>query len=397
MPDISGVKMRAKDLHARINMNMVEEAKLRKISMSQLLEELDPTEEYGSGERLNALERQIELAGITTRTSYSDGFYADKFSAFGKDDTTRILGSEWLERQFQSVGKRILLSDLVNVTGPFSAAVAQITEEQLQPAVPVDSVVAGTSTIDGDSWRPMYVKGEGSDLVQKRVVEGDPLPEARLELGAAALTLSKYGRAIVASYELLRRMPIDMVALYIRMAARQTELDRVDRVRDIMVNGDGNPGTDATVHTLTSLDPATTAGNLTLKAWIAFKTRVLQPYAMNTVFVSQNTAIDLMFLKATDDAGTLLIQVPNNGLGGFQLINGGVSQDIQVAVLPGMDDNTIIGFDRNNAVQRVIEAGSNIAETMRWIRNQTQELTFSQNEGYAVMQPGAAKIMDLSS
>ena len=44
----------------------------------------------------------------------------------------------------------------------------------------------------------------------KRITEAAELPTAKLKLGESAINIYKYGRAIEASYEALRRMTLDV-------------------------------------------------------------------------------------------------------------------------------------------------------------------------------------------
>lgn len=396
--DIQTKRIGARDLHDQLGQRMVDEAVARKVTLSQLLEELDPTE---GKDELSAFERQLEVAGIVTQTNHSEGYVADRLGVFDESEQSRVLGAEWVDRQYRAVSdidaresKRFITSDFSGVSRELRPALQAASNDQFVPQVPLDRVVAFSTTVDNDSYRALYVTGEPDDLGRRRVAEGAPIPEARLKLGARAIDLFKFGRALVVTYEALRRTPLDTVANYIRMAAIQVEMDKVAEVTRVMLEGDGNEGTAAQVYNLTDLDPDATAGTLTLRAWAKFKLSFAQPYILNTELLREDAWLDQLFLQIGTEA--TLGQVPTTGLGGFVPINANAGQDVAVGVMNDVPSGLILGFDRRFAVQRIVEQGSAINESMRWIRNQTQELTFSENEGYAVIQPQAVKVLNLN-
>jgi hypothetical protein len=57
----------------------------------------------------------------------------------------------------------------------------------------------------------------------------------------------------------------------------------------------------------------------------------------------------------------------------------------------------VVGIDARYAIEQVSEIGGTVQESMRWITNQTQDLVFTEVEGYAVIDNKAAKILDLAS
>lgn len=55
----------------------------------------------------------------------------------------------------------------------------------------------------------------------------------------------------------------------------------------------------------------------------------------------------------------------------------------------------LYGLDRRYAVEKVVEAGSDIQEADKFITNQTQVLTISETAGFARMFGEAAKILEI--
>lgn len=394
------VVVRAEELKGRMNDRFVQDAAVKKITLSAFLEEFDPTP---AGEEMSAFERQLEVHDIVTASNERMGLNADPMSRFEESISAEVLGAEYLARQYRSVSGRHgskrspITTDFSGVAAELRPIVIEADRGELTPAVPLSELIAFTTTVVGDSFRAMYVMSQPEKAGKVRVGQATPLPEAILELGSRSIDLFKFGRAIVISYEALRSLPIDTVAAYVRMAAIQSQMDKVADVVDVAINGDGNDGTTLTTYNLTALDPATTANNLTFKALQAFKLKFDQPYVANTMLMDEANYIKMMFLPVADNGEGFLYQIPAGSFGSFVPMNASAAVTTRVASLDDVPSNLIIGFDNRFAFQHIVESGSQIAETMRWIRNQTQELTFSENEAFAKIHPLAVKAIKLDS
>ena len=57
----------------------------------------------------------------------------------------------------------------------------------------------------------------------------------------------------------------------------------------------------------------------------------------------------------------------------------------------------IVGFDPRFAIERVTEIGADISEIERFTTKQTQTLTMSEVEGYALMDVNAVEILDVNA
>jgi hypothetical protein len=57
----------------------------------------------------------------------------------------------------------------------------------------------------------------------------------------------------------------------------------------------------------------------------------------------------------------------------------------------------VVAFDRRRAIERFVETGSSITEMERIISNQTEVIYMTEVEGYGVIDPDAAKILDINS
>lgn len=373
------------------------------MSLSAYLEQEDPSEGYNDG--LDAFSRLLQEADLRIWSDPDRGYYADTFDKFYENDNTRALVPEFVRRVWHRVatgGVRAGTSPtlastdtpLGNVMNPFwDNATPRI--QQLAPVLPLSEFVSVTTPIRGDAYRAFYLTEptNKNDYRMVRIAEGAEIPRVRL-VGADHMTrLHKYGRAMEATYEILRRQRIDMIALHISRLAIQAETDKVATVIDVMINGDGNSNTAATSVNLTTLDPAAVAGTLTLKGWLNFKLQWLNPYRVTTAVAQQAMALQAMLLSTGSANIPLSVAFPNS-FGGLRPMNTtGLGDAVDFGWTTDAPANKIVGFDNRFGVERVYEVGSDINEVERFVMRQTQALTMTEVEGYNCIDPNSVKIL----
>lgn len=390
----------------------------RGLSLSGLLEHMCTTEETDrSG--LDAFDRVLREAGIIGRSVPEAGIWCDTWEeAFDADGMTerdsklrRALGVEWMQRQWRRavnppisrVGQRdssTLASDDF-VPGSWERPYADASTyriQQIQPAIPLATLVAVTTPITGNVYRAVYI--EDVDPSQKRltrVTETAEIPRVVFKSASRDVNLYKYGRVIEASYEVLRRQRLDRVAIEIAMIAVQVENDKVAAVLDVIVNGDGNAGTAAPVTALTTLDSTTTAGKPTLAAWIAARMLFQNPYTMKVLLGQQGPITQAMLINTGSANIPLMIISGYLGLGQFNLLNSTLRDGVGYGVTADAPANKWVTIDNARAIERVYELGANITEMERFTTKQTETLTMTEIEGYAVLDKRAAHVVDLTA
>lgn len=377
-----------------------ERAKQAGMTLTGWLEAQDPSAPYQDG--LDAYERQLQVAGI--RTSSSRDYPADEMSAWKKDEHTKALFPEWARRQWQSApgaGTRApdyTLSDQPpgSVSRPYTDDL-MLRYTQLQPAVPLSELIAVTTTIIGNAYRSTRFVDVTAQKRLSRVAEGAPLSRRKLVTADNALRFGKFGLAIENTYEQVANLRIDVMALHIALMRIQNEVDEVAAVIDVIVNGDGNAGTAATVYNLTTLDPAATvAGGLTAKAWLAFKQKFLPPYILTTALMQPAIELQLRLLNMGTANIHFVSIAQQTALGGITVINDRLADGVRIGVTADAPASTITGIDARFAVERVIQSGSMISEFARFIENQTELTTMSLAEGFARFQLGpTAAVLNL--
>lgn len=388
------------------------------MSLSGLLEHMCPTE-AGDNTGLDAYERVLMELNIVPRSMPEAGVWCDTWDeAFhGEPDSDegkmrRLLGMEWMQRIWRGV---TFASRMPNVSRrestvlqsndytpgswerPYADA-QQYRLQQIQPAIPLSSLVAVTTPITGNVYRAVYI--EDVDPKKKRYVrvsETAEVPRVVFKSAEREVNLFKYGRIIESSYEVLRRQRLDRIAVEIAMIAVQVENDKVATVLDVIVNGDGNSGTAAPTTNLTALDPATTANNPTLAAWIAFRLLFKNPYTLKALIAQQGPLTKAMLINTGSANIPLMVISGYLGLGQFTLMNSTLRDSVGYGISEDAPANRWIGIDTARAIERVYEVGANITEMERFTTKQTETLTMTEVEGYAILDKRAAHNVNLAA
>jgi hypothetical protein len=188
---------------------------------------------------------------------------------------------------------------------------------------------------------------------------------------------------------------VDTLGWWVRWMALQSEVDKVSAALDVLVVGDGNANTAATESNLLTLDPTATPNELTMLGWLKWRMLFTQPYAMTTVLGRVDEIVQLMQLNL----GTANIPLANFNLAGvgnsLTPINA-TADGIRYGWTEEAPDGKLVGFDARFALEHITEIGSEISETEKFITNQTEVITFTENSAFAIIDPAAVRVLDFS-
>jgi len=369
-------KPRSQEMFRTISPNTYREAYGQGMTLTEYLnvelkDEVEASRRDGSN--MDGFELLMKQAGIRTQPYGPWGLPASTYEDFQKTDESRALIPEWMARQWRSVSfatdQRALYLSNDEIPGSLANPYADASTpryQQLQAAIPLTELVAFTTPITGAVYRAHFLSSTAAERRMVRVGEAAEVPRVRLVGADHTVQLYKYGRALEASYESLRRMRIDRIGYWIRMLAIQAEKDKVSTVADVLVNGDGNTGTSATNYNLTTLDSAATAGTLTLKAWLNFKMQIESPYAVTTALARNDIVLQMMLLNMGSANVPAVMINALSGFGGLTAINPGLGDNVRVGWTTDVAANKILAFDNRFAVERVYEVGADIQEVERY-------------------------------
>lgn len=110
--------------------------------------------------------------------------------------------------------------------------------------------------IEGTVYDVPYVNETEADAEEelRTVAEGAAIPESEITYGDRIVRLDKKGRGVVASYEVIRRMSVDMLRVHLQRIGERLGRALDARVAHVLVNGDtsGSGTAPVSINTATS-------------------------------------------------------------------------------------------------------------------------------------------------
>ena len=314
-------------------------------SFTQVLEKLDPSEQYrGTAlEGLDAYQRQLKRFDIRVKGAGSD--LVDKFFSTSQ---SAVLFPEYIAR----------------------AVKVGMEEANILP-----DITATETLIDGMDYRSITsVPGEDSKLAQ--VAEGAAIPQTTVRTQDSLVKLHKRGRMLVASYEAIRFQKLDLFSVTLRQIGAQIGRMHLEDAIDVVVNGDGNgnPAQEMDVET---------AGQLTYKDLLAFWNS-FEPYTLNTLLVGTDTMPMLLGMRQMQDAAAGL---DFHGTG--KLITPMGARVLRTSAVPA---GKIIGLDKNYALE-MVKAGDVMVEYDKIIDRQLERAAITTISGYAKIFEDASRVL----
>lgn len=315
-------------------------------SFTEVLESLDPTENYaGSGlEGLDAYQRQLKRFDIRV----------------GGADSDRI------EKFFQTADSSALFPEYVN------RAVRQGMEmENLLP-----NLVATTTNISSMDYRTITSNPSRDDKALKPVAEGAEIPQTVVKTQDHLVKLHKRGRMLVASYEALRFQKLDLFTVTLRQIGAYIARAQLTDAVDVLLHGDDGQSPAGAMLTAGAKPDYADMVNL----WGA-----LAPYSLNTMLASTATMKDILSISEFKDA--------NAGLN-FQG-TGKLAAPLGANLLhvPDLADSQIIGLDKTCALE-MVQAGGVLTDYDKLIDRQLERAAISTIAGFAKIFDSAVKVLN---
>lgn len=228
-------------------------------NFSQILEELDPSENYAGTplEGLDAFGRQLKRFDIKVSGS----------------------GSDCINKFFSTSSSAALFPEYV------SRAVRQGVEE----ANLLPDITATVTKVGGLDYRTIASIPSDDDKNLARVAEGAAIPETAVKTQENLVRLHKRGRMLVASYEALKYQRIDLFTVTLKQIGAYIARKQFADAVDVLVNGDGNGNAAKTIS-------AAKSGTLTYADLLSI-IKQLDPYSMNTLVMSPDMMLKVMQLE----------------------------------------------------------------------------------------------------
>lgn len=351
-----------------LDKGMYAEAAAHRMTFSQYLERINPSK---PDDKLDAFERQLQRYGIVVKSIPEQGIYASTIEQFLKAGATENYADNQ-PLQTGVPGSTILFPEFISRV----ARMALLKDQDYD----VNNLLATTRTIVGTTYKELWIdttagqsdQPDGTQYEMGRVGEFGTFPRVQIKWEESAKTVYKRGVQIDMSYEFQREASIDILSIVIQRIMMSQSVSLFKKAIDTAFNG-------TTVVESSSLDAGATGGVINYEAWIKW-TASFAPYNVDTYYCSLNTALKIIMMEKPDIDPVAMMAA---------LKQGPVGQNIQIArgiwknvtIFP-FTDNTlpedyILTLDKQYALERVIQAGTDIQESERIITQQFDSVVIS--------------------
>jgi len=364
----------------RLTVDAYEQAAKYGLNLMQYLEVLNPS---GDNDGLTAFERQLKRFGIVTHSNPEKGIWSSPGSYFFQENQpeSKILFPAWIQQQ--AIWSRLMIND-------------------------VNELLATTRSIVGATYESLSI--DDSEILalkgkKFRVNERGRFPTVKISWAEKANKVDKHGVAIDASYEFVRRINLELLGTVVARIMAYDRDGMYNDAVDLMLNGDGtsaNPA--ATVTTAQSLDATNaTTGDISYEAWLKWLA-LWRPFKPTLVIGNVDTLVKLLTMARPNSDPlqmmALLKEIKSGSIGGaINTVRDGLDYFPNVDFRPVdstvMADNLILGVDPTSAIERIIEVGSDLQETKKYIENQTTKLVISIADNFSKIWPDACKVLSL--
>ena len=362
LPENAQVKVTSEDIL---------QASAKNMTLSAYLNEREKNNEALKATGLDAFDAALLSQGIIVRGNEKLNIQSSTMEKFFTTSESRLLFPEFMVRTIKE--------------SIFAQPITQY-------------LVGETQTITGDTMRQpvLDLKGAGlglknrKALKKRRVAEAANIPVASLKLAETAISIYKYGLGTKASYEVLRRMTIDMFRKHVELIGQFAAYDEVEDIIDIIIKGDGN-NNPAPVYKRSELNKNGEVGVIDDISLLKFLIK-LYPINIDTVVVGEDLFIQITStLSDTSLMNGITPYIP------FEMPQG-IFKGLTVIYNPETPKSSdgkeqIIGLNRSMAIRKIIEQNSMIQESQRFANDQTQALYMTENAGFGKIYDEASAVL----
>lgn len=336
--------------HSRAgNLALYSEAQEQNLSLSELLEQLDPSED---GVKLDAFERQLMLHGILA-------------------EGPRAITME----QFFVGGGLILLPEYIR---------REIIRGYRMVQDPVE-LVASVVPDTGPTVRPIYIRTNNAkeSLGKRGPGGGGAYPRVELLYREKEATILDRGRQFDFSYRIIRNQKLTEFRVFLWWIGAQMAYDNIDEIYDILLNGDGTSASATDV-----FDGQ--AGTLAYSDLVHLAMSFDVPAEMTHIMAAKNDLETIINLSQFQDAQAFKANELFARSGDYRSF---LPVNAKLVIVPNATATKIIGLDSRFAIRESV-AQPLMIEAEKVINQKLESAVVSMESVYTIMVDGAAKLSD---
>lgn len=282
-------------------------------------------------------------------------------------------------------GTRILFQPVIDEVLRFSTRQDQIER--------IDAIVGSSRTVSGIEMVSIVAESDEDAEGTWTIAEGANIPVRTIKTTEKAVKWWKHGSGYEFTYEFDRRASIDVLTPYAARITRRLELSKVRAATSILINGDGVHGAAPVVYQadlVKQIDASAenTENKINYGAFLKWLLSMAKKgTAIDTVLGNYDTYLMYMMLFTPTMSGNRSEAEAVAAAGGPNLTANipGLFVPIRFAVSSAMPDKQLLGFIKNETLQELIEEGSQIAESERYIRSQRVIFVKTETTGYKLI------------
>lgn len=282
-------------------------------------------------------------------------------------------------------GTRILFQPVIDEVLRFSTRQDQIER--------IDAIVGSSRTVSGIEMVSIVAESDEDAEGTWTIAEGANIPVRTIKTTEKAVKWWKHGSGYEFTYEFDRRASIDILTPYAARITRRLELSKVRAATSILINGDGVHGAAPVVYQedlMKEIDKTAenTENKINYGAFLKWLLSMAKKgTAIDTVLGNYDTYLMYMMLFTPTMSGNRSEAEAVAAAGGPNLTANvpGLFVPIRFAVSSAMPDKQLLGFIKNETLQELVEEGSQIAESERYIRSQRVIFVKTETTGYKLI------------
>lgn len=271
---------------------------------------------------------------------------------------------------------------------------------RLEVAENIASIVSQSRTIDGSEMITTYMEDDADQRKTYTVSELGRVPMRSVRTSQNTVGLGKRGSGIEISYEFARRASLDILTPFAARILRDAELSKVSAATHILINGDGVNAAAAVINFSTfagGVQTEISASNYKALSKFLMK-RAKDGFPVDTLVCNYDMYVDLMFLYAPTISGNGSVPMAMGEMGApvintrMNALNG---LNLNISLSSAVPAGKIICMAKNECIEELIEANSNISESERSIIDQSIKYVKTETTGYKLAIPEARVVLDV--
>lgn len=317
-----------------------------------------------------------------------------------KNDYSKKVSLAATNETFQTYpGTRIMFPQVVDSVLRFST-----NQDYLEN---ISAIVGNSRTINGTEMVSIVAESDEDAEGTFLIAQGADIPLRMIKTSEYAVQMYKHGSGYEFTYEFDRRAAVDILVPYVSRINRRLELSKVALATSILINGDGAHeaapvvkqsdmykkvnGSSAQNIPNTKLDFAS------LLAWLVDRAGNGAHAPIDTVIGNYDMYLQWMLMFTPTLSNQSQVEAMAK-IGGPTVTAGipGMFNPIKFALSSTVPAGKLIGITKSETLEELIEAGSQISESEKAIRNQKITYVKTETTGYRLVFGDTRSIYDMA-